>query len=167
MQVILTEQDYRNVLQEREKHNLRCVRRFNRKKLNHLNYKKYYNFYKKIGLSLSPILYEIKYKSSFTPYLYLFLKKKSQPVAQNVKSVFSLISVSFYEIAKKSKSSRSTVKYAFEELVSIGLLLYTKQNNYPYNNVPKKAMLVNDEYVVLYDSKKHKIVYSMSKQKET
>ena len=166
MLVTLTEKDYKLIMQERRKHNLRCVRRFNRKKLNHLNYKKYYSFYKRIGLPLSPVLYEIRYKSSFTPYLYLFLKKKAKPILKNVESVSAMITVSFREIMRKSKMNHTTVKTAFEELVDIGLLLYTKQPYVPYNNAPRKAMLVNDEYVELYDREKHKIYYSMSKQWE-
>jgi hypothetical protein len=111
-------------------------------------------------------MYEIRYKSSFSPYLYLYLKKKAKPVIKNVEAVSSLISVNFNEIIRKTKMTHHTVKFAFEDLVSLGLLLYTKDLYRKHDNVPKKAMLINDEYIVLFDTKKRKIVYSLSKQKE-
>lgn len=144
------------------------IRWFSRKKLNHLNSARFRNFWDKYcsRVVFSDILYEINFKSSFSFYLYLYLK--SQAVGYDIEggcnfTVSQPLDVNFGRIVKISGLTTNTVKKAFRELVNNGLFLYRDDFKPKYHNSTKSVMVLNDKQLVGYDRDNKRIIYTIKK----
>lgn len=153
------------------KHNSieRCRRRFESKKLNHLNSNRWKAFCEKYlaVVEFSEHLYEIKFKSSFAIYLYLYLKSQAKPYPLDSNEDYSVsapVEINFEKLVRMTKMCRNTMRKAFWELVRVGLLLYKKDFISKHQNLPKQVLLLNDKYLIGYDESSGKVVYSINSQ---
>lgn len=141
---------------------------FKSKKLNHLNNKKIENFYKQhIGnCEYSEKLYEISFQSSFTMYLYLYLKSQARGFELEGDANFSIsqpVDVNFGKLVEISRMARNTVRKAFKELVDLGLVIYSDNLKPEHHNSTKAVMVLNDCYFVGFDEKQKKVIYSITR----
>lgn len=153
-----------------KQHNInKRIRWFCRKKLNHLNSVKFRLFWEKYcsKVNFSDVLYEIRFKCSFSFYLYLYLKAQAVGYDIEVGTDFTVsqpLDVNFGRIVKISGMTTNTVKKAFRELVNSGLLLYREDFKPKYHNSTKSIMILNDKQLVGYDQKKKRIIYTIKTQ---
>lgn len=145
------------------------VRWFCMKKLNHLNSYKFRNFWQKYckDINHSNVLYEIQFRSSFSFYLYLYLKSLAIGYMNERDGNFTIsqpIDVNFGAIIKLSAMSKNTIKKAFFELINAGLLLYREDFKPKYHNSTKSVLLINDFKIAGYDKYKKRVIYSVNKQ---
>lgn len=165
-QLYLNLEESKKVKKMKQRNINKRIRWFSRKKLNHLNSARFRNFWLKYcsKVVFSDVLYEIRFKSSFSFYLYLYLK--SQAVGYEIErgSNFTIsqpIDVNFGRIVKISGVTINTIKKAFYELVDSGLLLYREDMKPKYHNSTKSVMILNDKQLVGYDQDKKRIIYSI------
>lgn len=145
----------------------RRKRWFERKKLNHFNTKRLKVFFEKyIGnCEYSEKLYEIRFKSSFALYLYLYLKSLAKGYELEGDADFSIsqpVDVNFAKLVETSRMTRNTVRNAFWELVGVGLVIYSDDLKPEYHNSTKAVMVLNDKYVVGFDEKSKQVIYSIN-----
>jgi hypothetical protein len=116
-------------------------------------------------VTYSDKLYEVKFKKSFSLYLYLFLKSRAEPYEVSTSNEFTIskpLPVNFSTISMKAQVGRNTVKRAFRELVGLGLLIFDENLKKTLKNYNvKKCMLVNDYYLEGYDDVNNRIIYSL------
>ena len=138
---------------------------FLKKKFNHYHNPRIIKFW---GLfedkvSYSEKLYEVRMRSSFAFYLYLYLKSLAKGYDEGTDfTVSAPIEVNFERIQKLSGVVKNTVKQAFWELVRVGLLLYTGKVKPRRHSTTKLVMVLNDKYLVGFDDATGKIVYSLN-----
>ena len=121
----------------------RARKKFIKKKLNHYNSEKFNTVYTEVKQEICESLYLVRFKSSLSPYLYLYLKSKSeesdfprefsrgsQPVLFNVQKFCSL-----------TKFSRNTVKKALKELISLNMII---KSNERHRNKVAGYIIFND-----------------------
>lgn len=140
---------------------------FERKKLNHFNSLKLKDFYVQylVNIEYSEKLLEIRFKSSFAFYLYLYLKSKAAPYEIDDYKTFCVsqpVEVNFGKLAEISKMTRNTVKKAFWSLVRVGLVIYNEDAKSPYHNSTKMVMLLNDKHLIGFDYDAERIIYSLN-----
>lgn len=145
----------------------RRKRWFEKKRLNHMNSMKLEAFYKQyIGnCGYSEKLYEIRFKSSFALYLYLYLKKRAKGYELEGDADFSIsqpVDVNFGKLVEISRMTRNTVRKAFWELVELGLVIYCEELKPEHHNSTKAVMVLNDKYFVGFDDKQKKVIYSIN-----
>ena len=147
----------------KEKNLLKRKKKFFKKKLNHLNNPRLNAFYKHITAKPSDMLYMIKFKSSFSFYLYLYLKSIAEwhPNTSEFR-ISKPIEVNFGEIQRLSTVVRNTVKKGFKELVEVGLVLYNEDLLHKHHNSTKSVLILSDEYLIGYDDKNKRVIYSIS-----
>jgi hypothetical protein len=165
-QIYLNPEESKKLKEIKQRDINKRIRWFCRKKLNHLNSAKFRLFWEKqcSKVKFSHVLYEIHFKSSFSFYLYLYLK--SLAVGYDVEgdeefSISQPVDVNFGRLVKISDLTMNTVKKAFHELVEVGLLLYRDDFKPKYHNSTKSVMVLNDKQLVGYDQDKKRIVYSI------
>jgi hypothetical protein len=145
-------------------HTKKCKLRFSKKRYNHYNKENISQFFNSLKVSYSDILYEVRFKISFSIYLYLYLKSISVPYEINTTKEFTIsqpVEVNFSKISINAQISRNTVKRAFKELVSLGLLLYDRNLEPHKHNGIKRCMLINDFYLIGFNENRNKIIYSL------
>jgi hypothetical protein len=126
-------------------------RNFKNKKQNHLNSKKYKKFNEFIECEPNDVLFEMRFRSSFSLYLYLYLKSKAV-FRLNVK--FSEpIEVNFEELKRLSGLCKNTVKKAFWELVDCGLIVFNEDGPVNKHNLCKSVMIFDDRF---FETKQNK-----------
>lgn len=145
----------------------RRKRWFNRKKLNHFNTKRLKVFYEQyIGnCEYSEKLYEIRFKSSFALYLYLYLKSRAKGYGPERGADFSIsqpVDVNFGKLVEISRMTRNTVRKAFWELVELGLVIYSEELKPEHHNSTKAVMILNDRYFIGFDDKQKRVIYSIN-----
>jgi len=146
----------------------RRKRWFEKKRLNHMNSIKLEAFYKQyIGnCGYSEKLYEIRFKSSFALYLYLYLKNRAKGYeldgGDTSFSISQPVDVNFGKLVEISRMTRNTVRKAFWELVELGLVIYSEELKPEYHNSTKAVMVLNDKYFVGFDDKQKKVIYSIN-----
>lgn len=145
----------------------RRKRWFERKKLNHFNTKRLQVFFEKyIGnCGYSEKLYEIRFKSSFAIYLYLYLKSLAKGYELERDADFSIsqpVDINFGKLVEISRMTRNTVRKAFWELVQVGLVIYNEKLKPEYHNSTKAVMILNDKYVVGFDETSKEVIYSIN-----
>jgi len=154
-----------NILGERVvnmklKYNEKCRRKFLRKKYSHMkkqNLKDFFDTYciKEFSNKIS----EIDFRCYFSFYLYLYLKA----IAEGYDPGFTIsgpIAINLTEISRQAGISRNTVKAASRELTNVGLIIYNDDIKLPNNGI-KHYMLLNDSYLLGFDSEEGKIIYSI------
>lgn len=143
----------------------RRKRWFENKKLNHWNSSKIETFYKQhIGnCRYSEKLYEIRFKSSFALYLYLYLKEKAKgyELEGDTYSISQPVDVNFGKLVEMSGMTRNTVRKAFWELVEFGLILYSDDLIPEYHNSTKSVMVLNDKFLIGFNNVTKKVIYSI------
>ena len=162
--LFLKDNELKKVQKMKTSYTKRCKRKFNKKRYNHINKENIKDFYNSINVSYSDKLYEVRFKKSFSLYLYLFLKSQAEPYELSTSKEFTVsqpVAVNFSAISMKAQVGRNTVKRAFQELVSLELLIYNENLKKTLKHYSiKKCMLVNDHYVVGYDDVNKRIIYS-------
>ena len=161
--IIVTGKYYRKILQMREKDIQRAKKKFLKKHRNHLNDPKLKEFFGKLPVEFTDKMYEIKFKCSFTLYLFLYFKSQAKSYYEDPPRPFNLsmpIDVNLQRIVKMSGIARNTVKRAFEELLQ---LRFINQCEYvkPYHNSTKSISLVNDLYMLCYDETHHIVHFTI------
>ena len=163
--LFLKDNELNKVQQMRTAYTEKCKRKFNQKRYNHINKENIKDFYDSLNVSYSDKLYEVKFKKSFSLYLYLYLKSKSVPFEFSTSKEFTIskpLPVNFSGISLKALVGRNTVKRAFHELVSLGLLIYDESLRKTERHFSiKKCMLVNDYYIESYDEDNKKVIFSI------
>jgi hypothetical protein len=159
------EDELKKIDKVREQRERRAKKWFMEKERNHLNSEKFRKFYELFkDIQYSEKLYEIKFKSSFSIYLYLYLKSQAKPYEVEGDGNFSIsqpVEVNFGKIQRLSQLTKNTVKKAFWELVNMGLLLFSEDLKPKHHNSTKAVMVLNDQYLVGFDEKRNRIVYSI------
>ena len=168
--IFLNDRELNKVQKMKTSYTKRCKRKFNQKLYNHINRENIRDFYNSLNVSYSDKLYEVKFKKSFSLYLYLFLKSRAEPYEILTSKEFTVskpLEVNFSTISLKAQVGRNTVKRAFRELISLGLLIFDDNLKKTLKNYNvKKCMVVNDYYLEGYDEDNNKIIYSIkSKEK--
>lgn len=157
--IYLTDEQYRKIILMKSNYTARCKKRFLNRKYNHINKKNLFEFITDFEIiDFSDKLYEIKFKKWFSLYLYLHLKNL---VGNNTFSISEPIEVNFTNIATKAGVARNTVKKAFWELVTFGLVIYDDLLPLSSNSV-KKVMILNDKYLIGFNETEQKILYALS-----
>ena len=157
--IYLTDEQYRKVIRMKMNYTEKCKKRFLNRKYNHLNRKNLLEFITENEINeYSDKLYEIKFKKWFSIYLYLHLKNL---IGSNEFTISEPIEVNFTQIAAKAGVARNTIKKAFWELVNFGLVIYDDLLPLSSNSI-KKAMILNDKYLIGFNETEHKILYTLS-----
>jgi len=168
--IFLSNRELEKVKTFRLCNSLKSKRWFENKRLNHLNNVKLRAFYAEYlsNIKYSDVLLDIRFKSSFAIYLFVFLKSKAKPFELESLDDYSIsqpIDVNFGQIADMSKMSRNTVKKAFRELVKVGLIFYRTGAKGEHHNSTKSIMLLNDKHLIGYDRNAEKVIYSINSEK--
>ena len=157
----LNKKELEVVREEKAKHLLKRKKIFIKKKLNHINSKRLKAFYKKhITAQPSDILYTIKFRSSLSFYLYLYLKSLVVWYGE-FKNISQPIEINFWRIHLLSGMVKNTVKKSFRELVDVGLVIYNKDVIHKHHNSTKSVLVINDECLIGFDEKNNKVIYSI------
>ena len=168
-QIYLNPDEAKKLTQIKQKNINKRIRWFCRKKLNHLNSTRFKLFWDKYcsKVEYSNVLFEIHFKSSFSFYMYLYLKSQAVPYEIEAGGNFTVskpVDVNFGRIVKISGMTTNTVKKAFRELVECGLLLFREDMKPMFHNSTKSVMVLNDNYLVGYNQKEKRIIYSIKSQ---
>ena len=140
----------------------KCVQKFLGNKYNHVNNKKIQDFYCSIDSMYSDKLYEVKFKKSFSFYLYLYLKDCYEDFSGDMSYNTSLpVDVNFSLISEYAKVGRNTVKRAYKELIDLGLVISLVGNG-KHNSI-KKCQVVNDRKLVKFDEVNGVCVFNLKK----
>lgn len=157
--IYLTDEQYRKVILMKTNYTARCKKRFLNRKYNHINKKNLFEFIAENEINdFSEKLYEIKFKKWFSLYLYLHLKNL---VGHNDFTISQPIEVNFTQIGEKAGVARNTIKKAFWELVTFGLVIYDDLLPLSSNSV-KKVMILNDKFLIGFNETEQKILYALS-----
>jgi len=149
MIIFLNQREKEKLLNARARKIETAKKRLSRKKLSHLNCSKLKAFYELIGEEIPEMFYLIRFKSSLSPYLYLYLKRKALMCSPADFIISNPIDVNINEICRVSKYSRNSVRKALDELENSMLL---SRNTTKYHNSIRSYKLYND-----YDSLTFKI----------
>jgi len=145
-------------------YNQKCKTRFLKRKYSHENSENIKKFYTGLNSIADDKLFEIRYHSTFTFYLYLYLKSNAAGYHEESPGEFLVsmpLNVNFNLITKLAGVSRNTVKAAFKELIRLGFVYF--DDNIPLSkNKVKQCLLLNSKYLLGYDENEHKIIYSHS-----
>src|SRR5690606_34226344 len=126
-------------------------RKFLNKKYNHINNKKIQDFYCSMDAMYSDRLFEVKYKKSFSLYLFLYLKEEYESMYGITNYDFSSpIDVNFTLISEYADVGRNTVKRAYQELIDLGMVKPFEGFNCK-NRAQNMCVVVNDRYIQQYD----------------
>lgn len=176
--ILVSDKEAEN-LAKRERRRLESYkRRHLKKKRSYVNDKKLGAIMKHLQISYSYILYTIKFKSPLSLYLFLYLKNRAYttkvPEIYNLPAMYSTkffsfpVEVRFSKMAKELGFTRNSVKYAYRELLDIGLIQDTTEEILPEHLSAKTCIVFNDENILYFDSQKRKVCYSIqSKPKST
>jgi len=148
--------------QMRLNYNQKCKTRFLKRKYSHINSENINKFYTGLNITIDDKLYEIRFHSSFTLYLYQYLKSNAVGYEEETPGVFAVsmpLNVNFNLITKLAGVSRNTVKAAFKELIQLGFVYYDESIPLSKNKV-KQCLILNSKYLIGYDENEHKIIYS-------
>lgn len=161
--LIVSGKYYRKLLQMREKDIQRAKKKFLKKGRNHLNDPKLAEFFAKLQVEFSDKLYEIKYKCSFTLYLYLYLKSQAKSYYDDDRpfNISQPINVNLQRIVILSGIARNTVKRALEELKQLRFINQCRHVSPEFHNSTKEIMLVNDLYMLCYDEIHHAVHFTI------
>lgn len=140
----------------------KCERKFLSKKYNHINKKKMQDFYCSMDVMYSDRLFEVKFKKSFSFYLFLYLKDYYESMQSNTNySISSPVDVNFSLISEYADVGRNTVKRAYKELIDLGMVIPFTRVGCKNQNQINKCMVINDRYLDEYDKSSHKVIYSI------
>jgi len=160
--IVLTDSDFKSLLQLKHKEYKQAYRKFTRKKKTHLKDLKLKEFFKLCTDDFNPMLYTIPMKCYFSFYLYLYLKKNSECFEfdqMRYQFLFSRpMEINLSEIARVANVTLNTVKAAFKELVKLEFLLFTDLLT-EKTNQPKTAALANDHFIIGYDNLNRKVCF--------
>ena len=127
------------------------------------------NLMSSLSIEFNKILYSISFKSHYSFYLYLFLKDKAskqEPKAAceiyRLNMYYCPLEIRFQTIAKELKITRATVKQAYNELVSLGMILDVSDIYFPEHLSCKTAVVFNDSLISLYDKETNKVYFNMN-----
>lgn len=165
--IYLNNEELEKVKEMKEQNLAYCKKIFFKKKFNHLHMDNIRDFYEKYcNVRHSDILYQIPFKSSFSFYLYLYLKSQAKPFVPGDTdfSVSRPVDVNFGRIRDMAKITINTVKKSFWELVEVGLLIYSEDMKPQYHNSTKAVMVLNDEIVIGFDKKQNRVIYSIKSE---
>ncbi len=143
-------------------YNQKCKTRFLKRKYSHVNSENINKFYAGLNITIDDKLFEIRYHSAFTFYLYLYLKSNAAGYQKESPAEFLVsmpLNVNFNLITKLAGISRNTVKAAFKELIQLGFVYFDDDIPLSKNKV-KQCLLLNSKYLLGYDENEHKIIYS-------
>ena len=130
------------------------------KKYNHINNKKIQDFYCSMDAKYSDRLFEVKFKKSFSFYLFLYLKEDYESTYGITNYDFSSpVDVNFTLISELADVGRNTVKRAYQELIDLGMVT-PYVNNKLKSRAQNMCIVLNDSYLDEYDNKNHKVNYS-------
>ena len=150
------------VNKEKAKYLSKRKKTFLKKKLNHINSTRLNAFHKNnITAKPSDILYTIKFRSSLSFYLYLYLKSIAKWY-DDFKKISQPIEINFWRIHLKTGMVKNTTKKAFKELVEVGLILYNKDVTHKHHNSTKSVLIINDDYLIGFDEKNNEVIYSIA-----
>ncbi|MCB0724953.1 MAG: hypothetical protein KDC73_09610 [Ignavibacteriae bacterium] len=132
------------------------------KRYNHINNKKRQAFYCSLGTKYSDRLFEVKFKKSFSFYLFLYLKDEYESTHGITKfSISSPIDVNFSLISEYAEVGRNTVKRAYKELVDFEMVIPFTWIGCKNPNQINKCMVINDLFIQSYDKKTSKVIFNL------
>lgn len=141
---------------------MNCKERFFKKQYTHLCKDNLKEFYELCDVNYSDKLFEVKFKKSFAFYLFLYLKSEVKDRHGETSFIISKpVDVNFSEISHYAGVSRNTVKWAYKELIELGLIIPAIPYEMPKHNTLKFCSVVNDSNLLLFDDVNRKAVYSI------
>lgn len=154
--VIVTESEFKALSKLKQNVLSKANKKFLDRKSQHCKNPYFREFLAKCTTDYNPVMHTIPFRCYFSLYLYLYLKSKIERLERDIDRyqfrVSKPITINFTQIGKLSGVSINTVKSAFAELKQFKLLVFTDVLTDHLHNVSKTAMLVNDFYLVSYDS---------------
>ncbi len=164
--IYVNDREYRSIVRIRSKSLAQAKARHRRKKKTHYNDPKLKAFYVHCYQSPHPVLYTVPFKCSFSIYLYLYLKAQCEPFdfdKGRYQFYMSLpVEINFAKIVRVSQLPLNTVRSAYRELVSMGLLMGAKFLRSDKQNECKRAMVVNDYFIFGHDATTNKIFFNIN-----
>ena len=161
MKLDLTNQLQEKCISSGSNYARKCERKFLNKRYNHINNKKIQDFYCSMDAMYSDRLFEVKFKKSFSFYLFLYLKEEYESTYRITDYDFSSpVDVNFTLISEYADVGRNTVKRAYQELIDLGMVK-PFVNDIWKNRAQNMCVVVNDRYLIEYDNKNHKAIYSI------
>lgn len=164
--ICVNDREYRSIVRMRRKSLAQAEARHRRKKKTHYNDPKLKAFYTHCYQSPHPVLFTVPFKCSFSIYLYLYLKAQCEPFdfdKGRYQFYISLpVEINFAKIVRVSQLPLNTVRSAYRELVSMGLLMGAKFLRGDKQNECKRAMVVNDCFIFGHDKTTNKIFFNIN-----
>lgn len=140
----------------------KCERKFLSKRYNHINNKKMQDFYCSMNAMYSDKLYEVKFKKSFSFYLYLYLKEDYESTYGITNyDLSSPVDVNFTLISEYADVGRNTVKRAYQELIDLEMVIPFTRVGCKNHNQINKCMVINDLFIQSYDKKTSKVIFNL------
>ena len=144
---MLSKREVKMLNQMRKKRLGKLKRAFYSKKQNHLNSNKYEKFNELIKAKPSDILFEMRFRSSFSLYLYLYLKSIATFYPES--SISEPVEVNFEKLKRLSGLSKNTIKAGFWELIQNQLIFFNEDTPVRMKHNQCKSILVfNDKYLI-------------------
>jgi len=155
-EIIVTESEFKALLKLKQNVLSKAYKKFQDRNSQHCKNPYLRDFFNECATEFNPVLNTIPFRCFFSLYLYLYLKSKIERLERDMDRyqfrVSKPITINFTQIGKLAGVSINTVKSAFAELKQFKLLVFTDVLTEHIHNVSKIAMLVNDYYLVSYDS---------------
>ena len=144
-----------------EKHRAALINRrkkiLQQRKLNHLNKTGLQSLQGSYPIDLPDILFLIPFHRYVSPYLYIYLKSRSEPMYPE--APFSKpIQVNITKLAMIAECSRNTFKAAYDELIALGLVLDLGDI---ISNKPRVCSVVNHSNIITFDEFTGKVIYKL------
>jgi hypothetical protein len=138
-------------------------RKFIKRKKNHLHNEKLHCFFNSLDVEYSHKIFDIKFYSTFTFYLYLYLKANVKIFTyEGMPDYFRLAlsqDVNFSKIARLAGVSRSSVRKAYDELIEVGMIIETPHIA-PQHLSTRTCMVFNDFYIHSYNRRTGKVEFT-------
>jgi hypothetical protein len=158
--LILSKEEKKKLDVIRKRRLERLKKNFLKKKQNHLNSEKYKKFNGLIKCEPSDILFAMRFRSSFSLYLYLYLKTIAS-FYQDV-GISEPIEVNFEELKRLTGLVKNTIKKAFWELVDCGLIVFNEDITVNMrHNLCKSVMVFDDRYLIGFNEIDNQTYYSI------